>query len=336
MFSPFRRLLVPFLALPCAALAQDAPPINAAEILATLRQLREAQTAQEKSAKQTAIQQAAQGAASGERALALWVEAVRVTQFQGAAQENAAFREWKDREGEGLKSREGQAAAQLFFKWLGLTLQRSSGVEVKDLLPQLIAYTKEATALDVAADALDETIRKERDAAAGMPRRSNVREKVADSQSVKRAIDQMFKRPLSASPVVEWMKLGEYVRPEQWEASPGNIDGIFQKIVLPELRAQKDPRALEYWDIRLKREAEAATARRVDFEIAKFNSVRRPELLWSRAVEMGMIGQKNRAATEMLALIKANPTHPDTAKWIGELEKLLTPQPAAPATVPTP
>lgn len=336
MFPTIRRSLLLTLAVPCAAFAQDAPPINAAEILATLRQLREAQTAQEKSARQTAIQQAAQGAASGERALALWVEAVRITQFQGAAQENSAFREWKDREGEGLKSREGQAAAQLFFKWLGLTLQRSSGVTVKELLPQLIAYAREATALDAAEEALEETIRKERDAASGMPRRSSAREKVADSQSVKRAIDQVFKRPLSASPVVEWLKIGEFLNPEEWEANPGNIDGIFQKIVLPELRAQKDPRALEYWDIRLKREAEAATVRRVDFEIAKFNTVRRPELLWSRAVEMATIGLKNRAATEMLALIKANPTHPDAGKWIGELEKLLTPQPSTPSAVPTP
>jgi hypothetical protein len=30
-----------------------------------------------------------------------------------------------------------------------------------------------------------------------------------------------------------------------WELTPGNVDGIFQKIILPELRAQHDPRLLE-------------------------------------------------------------------------------------------
>ncbi len=331
-----RRAAFVVLTTSISASAQDGPPINPAEILATLRQLRETQVTQEKSAKQTAIQQAAGGAASAERAAALWMDAVRVTQFQGVAQENAAFRVWKEHDGEGLKGREAQAAAQLFFKWLGLTLQRSSGVAVKDLLPQIIAYTKEATALDTAIDTLEETIRKEREAAAGAGKRGPVREKVADSQAVKRMADQIFKRPLASSPVVQWMRVADFVAPDKWEAHPGNVDAIFEKIVLPELRVQKDPRALEYWDIKIKREGEAVAARRAEFEIAKFNTVRRPELLWSRASEMAEIGYKNRAATEMLALIKANPTHPDAGKWIGELEKLLSPPAAAPAAPAVP
>jgi hypothetical protein len=326
-----------FLAIVVAAgpvSAQDAPAINTAEILATLRQLRDAQTAQVKTAKQTAIQQAAGGAGSGERAAALWEEAVRVTQFQGVAKENAAFREWKERDGEGLKSKEAQSAARLFFAWLGLTLQRSNGVAVKDLLPQIISYTKEATAVDLAAEALEEAIKKERESAPAGAKRM-AREKVADEQAVKRMVDQIFKRPLAASPVVQWMKVGDFVAPEKWEPHPGNVDGIFQKIILPELRAQKDARVLEYWDMKLKREAEAASARRAEFEITKFNTVRRPELLWNRAKEMAEIGQKNRAASEMLALIKANPTHPDTGAWIGQLEELLVP-PTAPPPVPAP
>lgn len=325
-----RLALATFLAVTTPAFSQDAPPVNTAEILAVLRQLREAQTTQVRTARQTAIQQAQAGAASGERAVAFWEDAVRVTQFQGVARENAAFREWKDREGEGLKSREGQAAAQLFFKWLHLTLQRANGVTVKDLLPQLVAYTKDAAAMDATADALEEAIKRERDSAAGAPKRSNAREKVADTQAVKRVVDAMIKRPLAASPVVDWMKAGELVAVEKWELHPGNVDGIFQKIILPELRLQKDPRALEYWDLKLKREAEAASARHAEFEMTKFNTVRRPELLWSRASEMAEIGLKNRAASEMLGLIKANPTYPGAAQWIAELEKLIAP-PAAPA-----
>jgi len=337
MSPSIRRSIFALLTASVPALAQDAPPINPTEILAVLRQLREAQTTQERTAKQTAIQQAAAGAASAERAVAFWEDAVRVTQFQGVARESAAFREWKEREGEGLKSREGQYAAQLFFKWLHLTLQRANGVTTKDLLPQVIAYTKEATALETAVEGLEETIKKERESAAGAPRRSNAREKVADTQAVKRTADHVFKRALSASPVVEWMKAGEFVTPEKWETSPGNVDGIFQKIVLPELRLQKDPRALEYWDLKLKREGEHVAARRAEFEIAKFNTIRRPELLWSRATEMAEIGLKNRAAGEMLALLKANPTHPATGQWIGELEKLVSPTPApVPTSAPAP
>ena len=333
MFPSIRRTV---LALSIASLplhAQDAPPVNAAEILATLRQLRAAQTAQLKTAKQTAIQQVAGGAASGERAAALWEEAVRITQFEGAAKENAGFRAWKERDGEGLRSKEGQAAARLFFVWLGLTLQRSNGVAMKDLLPQVIAYTKEARAVDLAVEALEETIKKERESAAGGKARA--KEKVGDDQAVKRMCDQILKRPLASSPVVQWMKVADFVAVEKWEAQPGDVDGIFQKIVLPELREEKDARVLEYWDMQLKREAEAASARRVEFEMTKFNTVRRPELLWKRASEYAAIGQKNKAAVEMLGLIKANPAHPDVATWIGELETLLAP-PAPALAAPAP
>ena len=334
MRTSLLRTLLALTVVSAPVCAQDAPPVNTAEILAALRQLREAQTTQAKTAKQTAIQQANGAAASGERAVAFWEEAVRATQFNGAPKENSAFREWKERDGEGLKSKEAQTAARLFFTWLSLTLQRSNGVEVKTLLPAVINYTKEASVMERTLEALEESIKKERAAAPPGKRNMNAKEKVADDQAVRRMVDQIFKKPLAASPVVEWMKAGDFVSPDKWENHPGNVEGIFQKIVLPELRAQRDPRALEYWDLRIKHEAEAASAKRVEFEITKFNTVTKPELLWNRTQELLAIGQKNKAVGEMLALIKANPAHPDTGNWIGQLELLLAPP--APVAAPAP
>jgi hypothetical protein len=328
-----RRSLLLVLLAGATAQAQDAPAINPAELFATLRQLREAQVAQLKTTKEKAIQMAAAGAASPDRAAAQWIDAVRLTQFEGVAQESAAFREWRDREGEGLKSKEAQAAARLFFVWLGLTLQRSNGAEVKTLLPSIINYTKEVTVVTQAADALEAAIKKERDAPGS---KRTARQNTADDQAVRRALNQILDRQLAASPVVQWMKVGDYVKIEKWESKPGDVDGIFQKIILPELRAQKDPRVLEYWDMKMKREAEAASERQAEFEMAKFNTVRRPELQWSRALEYAEIGQKNRAAAELLGVIKANPAHPSVGAWIAELEKMFSPAPATPAPAATP
>jgi hypothetical protein len=70
--------------------------------------------------------------------------------------------------------------------------------------------------------------------------------------------------------------------------------------------------------------------------MAKFNTVRRPELQWSRALEYAEIGQKNRAAAELLGVIKANPAHPSVGAWIAELEKMFSPAPATPAPAATP
>ena len=54
----------------------------------------------------------------------------------------ACFASWV----EALREKEAANAAQLHFKWMALTLQRSMGTPVKDLLPHVVAFTKELAA----------------------------------------------------------------------------------------------------------------------------------------------------------------------------------------------
>ena len=56
----------------------------------------------------------------------------------------------------------------------------------------------------------------------------------------------------------------------------------------------------------------------------KFNHVRRPSLLWGRAEDELAIGNANQAVADMLAIIKANPDHPDFEKWATELEGIVS------------
>jgi hypothetical protein len=310
-----------------------------------------------KQQRQQALQQVTAAAASAERAVALWEDAVRAVQFDGAPKEGAAFKEWKEREGDGLNSKEGRTAARLFFSWLALTMQHNAGTPVKDLLPQVVAYTKELNADREAMEALDETIKKNKELD-GSGKHGGRRQ--GDEERNKRMHDQILNKGLAGSPVVRWMRLEEFIEPGPgaaqrgsgaaergdaragapvegaggWESNPGNYDGIFNNIILPELRAQKDPRLIEYWDMRLKKEAEAATRQKLTFNLDKYNNERRPSLLWSRAQDMLLLGQKNRAITEMFNLIKTFPNHPEADAWIARLEGVLAPPlpaPAAPA-----
>ena len=114
-----------------------------------------------------------------------------------------------------------------------------------------------------------------------------------------------------------------------WEMNPFNVEAIFQAIILPELRAQKDPRVLEYWDNKMRQLADRATKAKSPLEIDKFNQITRPQLQWGRAVEMEGIGLRNRAITEMFAIVKANPAHPNVETWVKELKNRI--QPPAPA-----
>ena len=179
-----------------AADLQDAQPVDLGQLLQALRGIKDQQTQQTKAAKQKALQQVQAVAASPAAAVAGWEEAVRTAQFEGAAKEGTQFKEWREREGEALKEKEAANAAQLHFKWMALTLQRSMGTPVKDLLPHVVAFTKELAADQAAIDALEDAIKREKEIAGsgkhGKDRKSN-------DEAVKKMHDQILRAPVNGS-----------------------------------------------------------------------------------------------------------------------------------------
>jgi hypothetical protein len=343
IFAPVYKVSTWALAgvLSFAALGQqDAPPVDLKQLLQALKGLREQQISQAKASRQKAIQDVSGPASSGPGAAAAWEEAVRQTQFQGASREGAQFKDWKEKEGDAFGEKEVQSAARLYFNWMQLTLQRAGGAQVKDLMPQILQHVGAVIQDRTAVDLLDERIRHERETAQ-LNKRQQGKDKRKDDDAVKRLHDQILGRPLANGAPAQALRVTEFLSMKEWEMIPGNTEGIYQQIVLPEFRATRDPRLLEYWEMKLKREADLASKSKLAYEIDKFNQVRRPELLWLRCQDMVALGLKNRAMGEMFALIKANPAHPQCANWIVGLEKLILP-PAPPepsvgteATAPT-
>lgn len=334
-FVPRRSLfaiVAGLLTVPTVLFAQqDAPPVNVGELLKALKEVRQQQVTQTKTSINAAYQQISQAAGTKERAVALWESAIKATSMDGAGRENAQFKNWKDTTGEAFKEPEVQNAVRLHLVWLALSLQRSAGAPVKDMLPSLMSYAKELYADQLAMDALRAEIKREKEAAAANPKKG---QRSRDDAATERTHNQVLSRSVADGVVSDWMKLNDYLKIEKWEFNAGNLDGIYRNIILPELRAQKDQRVFEYWDAKMRRESDVATQSKLAFEIEKFNSVRGPSLLWNRAQELVAIGQKNRAATEMFGLIKKYPNHPDADQWVNTLEQLLAPpaaDPAAPA-----
>jgi hypothetical protein len=294
--------------------------------------LKDKQAVDAKTSKQTAIQQITNAAGSIPASVTFWESAVRATQIDGAGKENETFRAWMNSEGELFKEREVQNAVHLHLEWLLLTLQRSNGTTVKDLLPSVLNYTKELLADQAMMEALTDTIKKEKEGTPGvMKPRGQRGQQAQGDEAIKKTHDSILRTNLNNSMIVQWLKLGDAVTIDKWEPVPGAYDGIYNRIIQPELRAEKDTRVFDYWDAKLKKEADAATKTKLSFEIDKFNSQRRPELLWSRAQEYTYLGQKNRAVTEMFNLIKTYPTHPSATDWVAALEAALAP-PAPDAT----
>ena len=332
--TPPRRalalIIAALLAVP-GARAQAGQSVDIGQMLQQLRQLREQTAIKTKADKQKAIQEVTAAAASGEGAVNAWEKAVMATQFDGVTKEATAFKAWREGEGEALKEAEAKNAARLYFQYLALTLQRSAGTPMKDLLPALVNYTRELAGDHAAMENLDDSIKREmekNDGKRGPPRKAN-------DADVKKMHDSILHRPLGGSIVVQWLKLGEWVAVDKWEGTPGNFDGIYEKTILPELRAQRDQRVLEYWDMKIKREGDNAAKSKLEFEHDKFLTQKLPVLLWHKAADMAVLGMKNRAATEMFNLIRKYPQHPDAGEWMGRLEEMLMP-PAPATSAPTP
>ena len=211
---PFALCLASLLCAGTLSAQQDAPPVDVAALLQALRGIKDQQAQLTKAAKQKALQQVQAAAASAPAAAAAWEEAVRVSQFAGAA--GSQFKEWRDREGEALKEKEAANAAQLHFKWMALTLQRSIGTPVKDMLPQVVAFTKEIAADDAAMDSLEDSIRREKELAGsgkhGKDRKSN-------DEAVKKLHDQILRAPVNGSVAAQVLKITELFNVDKWEMS---------------------------------------------------------------------------------------------------------------------
>lgn len=319
------------LGLPARA-AEDGAAVDAGQMLQTLRQLREQSTVQMKAGKQKMIQDLAAAAASGEAAVQMWEKAVMATQFDGVNKEQTAFRAWRDKEGEALKESETKNAARLYFSWLGLTLQRSAGVPVKDLIPAIVRYTQDLATVQASLEKLEDEIKHDKELADG----KHGPQPKSNKPAAKKTAQDILGKPLTGSMVVDWLRVGAWISVENWKDTPGDLDGIFETIILPELRTQRDPRVVEYWDGRMKREAAAALESKREFERDKYNTQRLPVLLAQRALEFGEIGQRNRCVTELFSVVRKYPNHASASAWMAKLEEMLRPPttsaaPAAPA-----
>jgi hypothetical protein len=326
------------------ALAQDTPPMDPNQLLQLFKQVKDVQVQQSRALRQKAYSEALAASQNPMRAAELWEQAIQATRFEGVSREGTAFREWKDKEGSGLRDREIQNALRLHFNWLALTLQKLNGAKNKELLPAVIQHAKDATAHQAMMEAFEERLKREKELASSGKHGDRDKGQKPNDDSIRQLNKQLVGEPVSGSVVARLLKLDETINdlaprgprgqqqqqgPNAWEQSAGNVDGIFDSIILPELRDQKDPRVLEYWDMRLKRATENISKSKLSFEIDRFNTITRPKLLWDRAQDAKLVGQRSRALTDMVNLIKTYPTHPDAANWISMVEVELMPQPAA-------
>ena len=310
---------------------QDANPVDVSTVLKDLSNIKKVQEDGSKATKLKLAQQFLTTAGDTGAAVNYYKEAIRATKFEGISRESTQFQQWEKDEAEHLKSKAFRDALSYHLTYLSLTLRRSAGLEVRDLLPDLINYTQQVmTEEDQGGGPAQQS--------GGMTGRQSRRPPSAQSliapPSAPPSLDaELMKPDLTSSIFVVWMQIEKYVSDaDDWELSPGNVNGIYDQTILPEYRRTRDPRLLQYWDTRIQREADLAAKSGRNFDVDKFNQTTLPQLRWKRTQELIALGLKNRAINDMVALIKTYPTHPDVPSWIQTVQQMLRPPAGQPVT----
>lgn len=269
----------------------DAPPVDTEAVMKALRDIQEKNETTLRSALQKAINDFRNAGALPSRAVDLYEDATKATEFAGRNLQQTQFQEWKKKQADRLRSSDLQEAAQLHLQYLALSLEHSAKVPMEKLIPALMQYTERVY------NAKEETFRHD-----------------------------LMRKPINSSIFARWYGVASFLQKlKGWEMTPSNADGIWEKTILPELREAKDMRAVHYWDQRIARADERLAKTRQEFAHEQFNTIERPVLLWKRAEELNGLGLRNHAINEMLAIIKKYPTHPENANWITQLTNLLKP-----------
>ncbi len=332
--------LLSVLCSPALAQLQDGPPINVKDITKELTQLETAQTTNSGALVQKVIRDFSAGAGSNSTAIALYQSALMATKNQTAndVQDIARMEQY-------------QMAARVHLNYLVLSIQHFMGATVKQLEPGLNAHI---TAV-MQAEANDAAIWMRRDKARKLVEQGNV---AANPTKGKMAADKeplfseisLVTQPVSSSVFVQWYGIKNLLAPAKgvkgekggegqgngsdWEMVPGNIDGIYQSTLLPYYRSLKDARAVQYWEMRIKDDAQKAANTNSAFTIDQFNRIQKPELLWSRAQDEIAIGLRNRGIADMMDVVRNCPDHPKLKGWIAEIKGIVGAGAAKPADAP--
>jgi hypothetical protein len=298
--------------LPSGRAQQDSSPVNVEAILRDLAKIEAKQIQDLESSRNSAISKIRAAATSPSAAKSLYKQAVEETQFAGVPGKGAAFADWKSSMSDVLRSKELEAALHLHLTYLMLSLDRGGSDEPERFVAPSLAYVLELARadqefLDFAQD-LDEAGKKN-----------------PALKQVAKLCDDLLKKSLTASPFVKWLRMESWLPKGEWELAPGNLSGILEKNVRTFMRQAADPKVVGTWEIEMKIEAARATAGGRAHDATDYNALKGPQLRFSRAKDMMVVGQKNRGATEVYALVKEFPLHPDFGTWLNALRAMLAP-----------
>ena len=303
--------------------AQDLPPPqNTDALLKELEQITSSSQSLSQRRRAEAISRIQSASTSGASAVELYVTALDNTKYR---ENHPAFIEWRQKNQDDLHHPSFQNAAQLQLRYLLLGLQRSDQKTALAQVPETLAYLNSLSSLHFLEGVYSAPAAAKGAKTAAPPIPSD---KVIPDAAA------MIKQPLAASSIVDWFQIGDLLPSgKDFEPSAGNYVGILEKNVKTPLRGTNDPRLPSVWDLQINTESAVANAANSKQKTEDFRGERLPELIFGKLKDTAAIGQPNRAATEMMKLIRSYPSNTSVTVWIESARGLLTNQPTAPAPI---
>jgi hypothetical protein len=303
------RLLLATMVLTAITLRAD--PLTSADreaLLEKLEQLRDTVDSRVDARYRAAIA-AYQSAASSDAATSeLFVNCVEKVDFKDRQRKNSDFRNWKRQEADRLSSPGFTAARRLQLRWLILTLRAAS------------ANADRSQLVSNAQDIVNTIVR---------------------DASKFRGHEGILNEAVTSSVFARAYEIND-VRLENWPLAPGNIGQVYDQVLLPPLRQQRQTEELRAaWTRRIQYEISlrdnpapvsengsrkigmASAMRSPEYDLFMAESV--PELQWRMEVDLFRHGEERAAAMRMFAHLEKNLTHKSVRDWGEQFVQLISP-----------
>ncbi len=265
---------------------------------------------------------------SNDKAFSFWLECKKELDFDMKGKTATEFAEWKRDQIKRSSTNDAFTAGlrlQLNFLMLAvLDSHAETPAQVAEVSAGAVAYV----------ESLATFCEKEENLAKGIissimdsgvdPNAPVTAENLQDTLTKVREAGSALGSDVLNSIFARYLKLDGSVKPRSGApTNPGNIDEIYDRLILAPLVKKKDAAALaSAWARRIEQTARVAKATKVKEIEEEYELVKVPAMKFSMYRDQWAAGQQKQAAQAMMALINANPTHQDSNDWMEALKQL--------------
>ena len=126
--------------------------------------------------------------------------------------------------------------------------------------------------------------------------------------------------------VIEAFSLEPFMRREGWSLTPGDVIGMYDRVIIKKARDKKKEDIGPLWDTAITLDASIRKLRMFEKEFVLWEQTEYPDLKWQRAVDLATNGVNPVAGMgEMMKVIKDNPNSPSSPTWIKTLRDMVKP-----------